>query len=140
MLIIGFGVPKLGKASSGLPLVDHGPDSSTNTLLEQTLDQPGMPAAIHAWLDKLPVGKPILVIAPPNNMPAALTADTISYLAWPRPVVVSKTTEETRELMKTARERFVAVGFCYFPAPPGVTQGKTFGPALRFISSQPLPE
>jgi hypothetical protein len=140
LAVVAAGIPRLGKATSGLPLVDHGRNSSVNTVLEQTLGEPGMPDAIRAWLAKLPPGRPILVVAAPNNMPADITADSVSYLAWPRPVVVGSKPEEIRALMSGARERFAAVGFCYLSAPPGITQGKLFGPALRFLPSQPVPE
>jgi len=140
LAVVGAGLPQLGKATSGLPLVDHGRNSSVNTVLEQTLGEPGMPDAIRAWLAKLPAGQPILVVVPLNNMSADITADSVSYLAWPRPVMVGKKPEEIRALMNGARERFAAVGFCYLSAPPGITQGKLFGPALRFLPSQPVPE
>ena len=138
--LMAVGAPRLGKPPSALPLVDHGRDSSVNTVLQQTLDQPEAARAISEWLARLPEGRPILVVAPPKHMAAAITADTVSYLAWPRPVVVSTDPEQTKDLMKGVRERFAAVGLCYMSAPPGFTQGKLFGPALRFIPSEPVPE
>lgn len=143
--VIAVGAPKIGRPPAALPLVDHGRDSTVNTILEQTLDQREAAAAITQWLAKLPEGRPILVIAAPQDpaqtMVAALTADTISYLAWPRPVVVSIDADEGRKLMSGFRERFAAVGLCYMPPlPPSFPPGKLFGPALRFIPSEPVPE
>jgi len=138
--IMAVGAPMVGKPASALRLVDYGRDSSVNTVLAQTLGEPGMADAITQWLRKLPGDRPILVVAPPRQMPAAITADIVSYLAWPRPVVVSTDTEESRNLMKGFRERYAAVGLCYMSAPPGVTKGKLFGPALRFVPTEPLPE
>jgi hypothetical protein len=143
--VIAVGLPKVGKPPSALPLVDHGRDSSVNTILQQTLDQPEAARAITQWLAKLPEGRPILVIAAPidpkQKMAAAVTADTISYLAWPRPVVVANEAEEARKLMPGFRERFAALGLCYMPPPPpSLPQGKLFGPALRFIPSEPVAE
>src|SRR5690349_5929658 len=112
------GASKLGKPPTALPLVDRSRDSSINTVLEQTLGEAHVAGAITDWLAKLPEGKEILVLSPPDNMGAAITADAISYLAWPRPVVMSAKPEEMRALMST-RDRFAAVGLCYMQAPPG---------------------
>lgn len=143
--VIAVGLPRVGKPPSALPLVDHGRDSSVNTILQQTLDEREAAGAITQWLAKLPAGRPILVIATPGDpsqkMAAAVTADTISYLAWPRPVTVTIEPEEARKLMQGFRERYAALGLCYMPPPPpNFPQGKLFGPALRFIPSEPVAE
>jgi hypothetical protein len=143
--LIAVGAPRLGRPPAALPLVDHGRDSSVNTVLQQTLDQPEAAREITQWLAKLPAGRPILVVAAPEQpaltMSAAITAQAISYLAWPRPVVMSTDSEEAKGLMKGFRERYAAVGLCHMPPPPpGFPQGKLFGPALRFIPSAPVPE
>jgi hypothetical protein len=143
--VMAVGVPKVGKPPSALPLVDHGSDSTVNTILQQTLDEREAAGAIEQWLAKLPAGRPILIVAAPKDpvqkMPAAMTADTISYLAWPRPVVITTEMEEARGLMQGFRERYAAIGLCYMPPPPpSFPPGKLFGPALRFIPSEPVAE
>ncbi len=130
----------LGKPQSTLPLVDRGRDSSVNSVLSQTLAESDAGVRITEWLDGLPRGRPILVVAAPDQMPAALTADLVSYLAWPRPVVVSSDREQSQKLLQNFRERYCAVGLCYVKPPPGLTNAKSFGPALTFILSEPKPE
>jgi len=88
----------------------------------------------------LPRGRAVLVLAAPDDISAVLTADVISYLAWPRPVVVSFEREQSLKLLRNFRERYCAVGFCYLPPLPGPTTGTSFGPALTFILSEPNPE
>ena len=140
-VLMAVGGPRIGKPESALRLVDYGRDSSVNTVLEQTLGEPGMADAITEWLAKLPAGRPILVVALPNQMAGAMTADMVSYLAWPRPAVVSMDAEQSKQLMKGFRERYAAVCLCYMPPPPpSFPQGKLFGPALRFIPTEPVAE
>ena len=138
--VVAVGAPMVGKPAAAIRLVDHERNSSVNSILEQTLGEPGLPDRITEWLAKLTPGRPILLLAPPNNNPAAIAADTITYLAWPRPVVFSHDPEKTKQLMQGFRERYAAVGLCYMSTPPGFNQGKTFGLALRFIPSAPVPE
>ncbi len=139
LAIAVVGAPKIGRSTAALPLVDHGSNSSVNTLLEQTLGEPEMPEAIASWLARLPPGRPILLVAPRTDMSAALRADTVSYLAWPRPVEVAKNPQEASVLMRQTPDRFAAVGFCSAP-PPENFKGKRFGPALWFISKEPVAE
>ena len=132
--IAAVGAPMMGKPESALPLKDNGRDGSVNTVLEQTLNEPKAAERLTDWMSGLPNGRAILMITPPDNMPAAITADLISYLAWPRPVVISSDMQKTRTLMASAREHFCAVGVCYLQPPPQAKISKTFGPALSFIS------
>jgi hypothetical protein len=111
-----------------------GRDGSVNTVLEQTLYEPKVAERLTDWLSGLPSGRAILVITPSDNMPAAITGDLISYLAWPRPVVISSDLQKTKSLLANARERYCAIGVCYLPPPPQARISKTFGPALSFIS------
>jgi hypothetical protein len=138
--LIAVGAPLVGKPLSTLPLVDRGRDSSVNSVLNQTLGEPELGPQISEWLAGLPRGRPVLIVAAPEQMSAALTADLISYLAWPRPVVVSCDREESKTLLRNFRERYCAVGLCYLNPPPGLAKGKSFGPALTFIVSEPKPE
>lgn len=134
--IVAVGVGSLGKPDSALALKEYGRDSSVNTVLEQTLNETDASAKITEWLATLPPGRSILVLAPPNNMPAAITQDLISYLAWPRRVEVSSDPHKMRELLANASERYCAVGLCYMEPPPRARVSKQFGPALTFIATE----
>ena len=131
--IAAVSVPTFGKPDSALEPKDFGRDGSVNSVLEQTLDVPKASEAITKWLAQLPPGKPILIVAPPDNMPAAITADLVSYLAWPRPVDVSSDPARSRTLLGSARGHYCAVGLCYMSPPARAPISKTFGPALSFI-------
>jgi hypothetical protein len=135
--IIAVGVPTVAHPDSALPLRDFGRDGSVNSVLENTLNEANASEQITEWLGGLPRGRAILVVAPPNNMSAALTADLVSYLAWPRAVVVTSEPEKTRRLLATAREHFCAIGLCYVAPPDGTKVSKSFGPALTFIGAEP---
>lgn len=132
--IATVGARTMGKQESALPLKDWGRNGSVNSVLEQTLNEPKAAERLTDWMSGLPSGRAILVITPPDNMPAAITADLISYLAWPRPVIVSSDLQKTRLLMANAREHYCAIGVCYLQPPPQMKTSKTFGPALSFIT------
>ncbi len=138
--LLAVGAPTIVKSKSSLPLVERGRDSSVNSVLLQTLGESEVAPRLTEWLDALPRGRPILVLAAPDHLSASITADLISYLAWPRPVVVSTDREQSQKLLRNFREHYSAVGLCYLPSPPGLTPGKSFGPALTFILSEPPPE
>jgi hypothetical protein len=135
LAIAAVGVRKFGKPESALPLTNYGRSSSTDTVLEQTLNVPQASQKIAEWLDTLPREKTILVIAPRDNMPAAITADLISYLAWPRPVIVNSDPAKTRGLLADGRDKYGAIGWCYLQPPP-LKISKTFGPALIFTTME----
>jgi len=135
--IVAVGVPGLGRPDSALALHDLGRDGSVNAVLETTLNETNSSERITEWLDGLPRGKAILLVAPPNNMSAALTADLVSYLAWPRAVVISSEAERSRKLLATAREHFGSIGFCYVAVHGGARTIKSFGPALTFVGAEP---
>ena len=132
--IAAVGIPTMGKPESALGLKDCGRDGSVNTVLEQTLDEPKAAERLTEWMSGLPSGRAILVITPPDNMSAAITADLISYLAWPRPVVISSDLQKAKALMVNARGHYSAIGVCYLQPPPQMKISKTFGPALSFIT------
>lgn len=134
--IVAVSVPTFGRPDSALEPKDFGRDGSVNSVLEQTLNVPKASEQITQWLAQLPAGRPILIIAPPDNMPAAITADLVSYLAWPRPVDVSSDSEKSRKLLATARGHYCAVGLCYLHPPGRAPISKSFGEALTFISME----
>jgi hypothetical protein len=134
--VMTVGAPMVGKPKTAVPLVDRGRDSSVNAILLQTLGERALAPRMSEWLAGLPRGRPILLLAPPDNIAASFTADVLSYLAWPRPAVVSCEPEQSRLLLRNFRERYCAVGLCYLPPPPGMTKGPSFGPALTFILSE----
>jgi hypothetical protein len=137
--LMAVGAPMIGKPPAALPLVDRGRDGSVNSVLNQTLGEPGLAGPIAEWLAELPRGRPVLILAAPDHLSAALTADLLSYLAWPRPAVLSTDREQSQKLLRNFRERYGALGLCYLPPPPGVVPAKTFGPALSFLLAEPTP-
>lgn len=132
--LIAVGVPYIGHPSLAIPLRDRGRDSSVNSILQHTLGEPNLADRLTQWLHDLPPGEAVLVLAPPEQMDAALTANLISYLAWPRPVYVSAEPDRSRQLMQNYRDRYAAVGLCYLTPPPGLKIDKSFSPALGFIT------
>lgn len=138
--LMAVGAPLIGKPKSTRPLVPGGRDSSVNFLLLRTLGEAELAPRITEWMAELPRGRAIFILIPPENAAAALTADLLSYLAWPRPVVVSSDREQSTRLLGHFPERFCAVGLCFLPAPAALPPGKSFGRSLQFISSEPTPE
>lgn len=137
---MAVGAPRIGKSQLAIPLVERGRDSSVNSVLLRTLGEPELAPRLTEWLAQLSRGRPILVLSAPNNAAASFTASLISYLAWPRPVVVSTDREQSQKLLRNFRENYCAVGFCYLPPLPGLAPGKSFGPLLTFVLSEPTPE
>ena len=135
--LLAVGAPTIFRSKASLPLVERGPDSSVNSVLLQTLGEPALAPQLTEWLNELPRGHPILVLAAPDHLAASFTADLISYLAWPRPVVVSTGRDQSQKLLRNFREHYSALGLCYLPPPPGVTPHKSFGAVLTFTLSQP---
>lgn len=127
----------IGKARSHWPPVAGGRDSAVNTLLLRTLGQPELALDLAEWMAGLPRGRPLLILAPAESAAAVLTADLLSYLAWPRPVVVGGEREQSTKLLADFPGRFCAVGLCYLPPPAGRMPKKSFGQNLQFILSEP---
>lgn len=124
-----LGMMRLGWSKAPLALTDRGPNSSANSILHQTLGEPRLASRIAEFMEGLPQGRPILILAAPNNTSAALTADVLSYLAWPRPAVVSTDREQWPELLL---QHYDALAFCDVDPPPGA-KTHSFGRALTFI-------
>lgn len=138
--VIAVGAWKRGKLPPSLPLADRGPDSSVNSILSRTLAEADAAPRLTQWLSELPGRRPILLLVAPDQTRATLTADLVSYQAWPRPVVVSPNRQRSFELLQNAPDRYCAVGFCYLDPPPGGTRLQSFGSRLTFITSGPKTE
>jgi len=132
--IIAVALPKFGAPGSAVPLDDYGRNGSVNSVLNRVLDQPHCAESIAAWLNALPPGRGVLVIAQPNSNPASLASDLIPYLAWPRVVTITSDLQTAAAEMHSAPDRYCAIGFCYVSPPPGMPVAKSFGPALSFVT------
>ncbi len=129
----------MGRPDPYLPLMDHGPDSSINAVLQSSLKQPELAQPLSAWLGKLPYDRPILVGAQPGNTSAVFAADMMSYLAWPRRVEISWEQRPGELKFLHPLEFYGAVGWCRMEPRPAKFK-KVFGPNLTFGSDSPLPE
>jgi len=132
--IVAVSAPTFGRPKSAVALEDFGRDGSVNSTLDQTLGEEKCAERITTWLEGLPPGRAILLVADANNNRAGVTADLIPYLAWPRPVIVSYDPQKAGREFAGARGRYCAVGFCYFMPPQGAPMSKSFGPALSFVA------
>ncbi len=133
--LVAVGASERSKHQAPSWLDDYGRNSSVNTILSRTLKEADVAPRVEQWLSELPRGRPILMLIAKNQGSAILTADLVSYLAWPRPVVLVSNPEQSLALLRNARERFCAVGFSGLDVPPDVTGKQSFGSALTFIPS-----
>jgi hypothetical protein len=132
--IVAISARDFGRPKSAVALDDRGRNGSVNSVLEVALGEKKCAERIGLWLDELPRGRSVLLVADPKNNRAGVTADLIPYLAWPRPVVVCYDLPNAAARLASGRDRFCAVGFCCVMPPEGSVISKSFGPALAFTN------
>ncbi len=139
--MFGLGFTQKNSASRPRALTDRGSDSGVNTSLAAlgARDQVNLSQRIIAWLDCIPTHRPLLIVGAPKNVAAAGTAQLISYLAWPRPVLIScGDLEESAIHLRDFPEKYGAVALCHLTTSAKPENSTDFGPALTLIAPEEI--
>ncbi len=128
------GVLQMRRGIAGLR--PHGPtaDATSETIFASLTGQRDVPRRLAAELARLPEGRPVLILRPPNDFLSALPAYMVAYQSMPRPAVIRELQiVDSAAAVEELRRSFAAIVFVRQSPPPAFPAGQQFGSSFTFV-------
>lgn len=110
------------------------PDASAEALFASSLGESDMPARLGAALEKLPPGRPVLLLYDAAQSGALVPKTLVQYTAWPRQIVPRELRlNDSAAALQQVREHFCAVIFLGQRPPAAFPSGQRFGNGLILV-------